>query len=161
MLCVASDSNLTDIIDLRSGSRALQLSGHIGFSFSCDWSPDGNWLCTGNEDHTARIYDVRGTSREARFVLGSRMAAVRNVLFSPDNYTLAVMEESDFVTLYDVSSLFQRCTTIDFFGETSGVAFSPNNEYCFIGCTEPDRGGIFELRRPNNSILSKLDSFLL
>ena len=80
-MCLAADSNFVDIIDVRTQNRAHQLQGHVAYSFSCDWSPDGNWLCTGNEDHTARIYDVRSSSTQALYTLGARMAPVRNVLF--------------------------------------------------------------------------------
>lgn len=161
MLCLAADSPKVDIIDLKSGKRALQLAGHLGFTFACDWSPDGRWLCTGNEDHTARIYDVRASSQQALYVIGSRMAPIRDVRFSPDGLTLAVMEESDFVVLYDSKQRlpFHHCTTIDFFGETSGISFTPDSERLYIGCGEASAGGIFEFVRRPTSVLSLIEGY--
>lgn len=150
-MCIGKDSDVLDIIDLRSHKCVMNLTGHIGYTFSCDWDPNGgHYLATGNEDHTCRIFDIRKSDRSL-YVLPARMAAVRNVKFSPDSLILAVMEESDFVTLYDVKSNFKECSTIDLFGETSGVTFSPDSEYFYIGCSEPERGGIFEFRRQPSS----------
>lgn len=146
---------------MRTEQSVLQLTGHVGYSFSCDWGNDGNWLVTGNEDHTARVYDVRASSTKALYVLGSRMASIRNVLFAPDHQTLAVMEESDFVTLYDASADFSGCTTIDFFGETSGISFSADSETFYIGCAETDRGGVMEFKRPQSYLLNSLERNLL
>ena len=76
------------------------------------------------------------------------------------------MEESDFVVLYNVhqddsGEAFSRCTTVDFFGETAGISFSPDSEHLYIGCGETDRGGVIELRRPQSAILNSLESILL
>lgn len=170
LLSVASDQTAVDLIDVRTGKEVMQLIGHVGYTFSCDWSNDGRWLATGNEDHTARIWDIRGTStgrmttESSLHVLGSRMAAVRNVLFSPDRpSTLTIMEESDYATIYEVgeAGLFERCTTVDFFGEVAGVSYSPDGEYLYLGCGEMERGGLLEFERPRSSLLGALEKSFL
>lgn len=154
-MAIASDSNNVEVIDLRTEQVVQSLTGHIGFSFSLDWNPSGTLLATGNEDHTCRIFDLRSPT-SSLLVLGSRMAAVRNVRYSPDGHVLAVMEESDFVTFYDVPRDYRFSTTVDFFGETAGVDFTPDGEFCYIGCTEPNLGGVIELQRPEIKCLSGL-----
>lgn len=174
LLSVASDQTAVDLIDVRTGKEVMQLIGHVGYTFSCDWSNDGRWLATGNEDHTTRIWDIRGTSvgdgssmtteSSSLHILGSRMAAVRNVLFSPDcPSTLTMMEESDYVTIYNVdeAGLFERCTTVDFFGEVSGISYSPDGEYLYLGCGEMERGGLMEFERSRSSLLRALEKTFL
>ena len=161
MLAVATDSRELEIFDLRSDTLVQRLAGHVGFTFSCDWHCDGRLLATGNEDHSTRIYDVRGRTDAALYALGSRMAPVRNVLFSPEGSVLAVMEESDFVIFYDVASGFDRCSTLDFFGETSGISFTPDGDYGYVGCGDAQRGGIIELRRPMAPTLYRLEQLIL
>jgi WD40 repeat protein len=154
IMAVASDSINVDIVDVRTEQSVQVLSGHIGFSFSVDWDPSGNLLASGNEDHTCRVFDIRKS--ESLYVLGSRMAAVRQVCFSPTGDSLAVMEESDFVSFYNVARDFRHFSTVDFFGETSGISYSPDGEFCFVGCCEPELGGILELKKPQIPILAKL-----
>ncbi|PJF17966.1 hypothetical protein PSACC_02273 [Paramicrosporidium saccamoebae] len=152
VMAVASDSINVDIVDVRTEQSVQVLSGHIGFSFSLDWDPSGSLLASGNEDHTCRIFDIRKS--ETLHVLGSRMAAVRQVCFSPTGDSLTVMEESDFVSFYNVARDFRYSSTVDFFGETSGVSYSPDGESCFVGCCEPELGGILELRKPQIPIFA-------
>lgn len=161
MLAVATDSREIEIFDLRTDKLVKRLFGHTGFTFSCDWHSDGPYLATGNEDHTARVYDVRSVSNGALHVLGSRMAPVRNVAYSPDGSTLAVMEESDFVIFYDVLSNYERCSVLDFFGETSGVSFTPDGDFSYVGCGDSQRGGIIELKRPVSHTVYRLDHLVL
>lgn len=149
-------------MDIRTGQCAISLSGHIACLFSCDWHPAGNLLATGGEDHSTRIFDIRHTKQSySRQVLGARMAPIRNVQFSPDGHILGAMEELDFVTFYDVPSFFTRCTSIDFFGEASGFAFSQDSQLCYLGISEFPRGGILELRRPSMASLARLECLSL
>lgn len=156
MLALASDQEIVEIVDPKSEQVVKTLAGHIGFSFSTDWHSDGNILAVGNEDHTCRIYDVR--IDRCLHVLGSHMSPVRCVKFSPDMQALAVMEESDFVTFYDVPRNCEYSTTLDFFGETSGLDFAMEGRFCYFGCAEPGLGGVIELQRPQ---VSWLDGLLL
>lgn len=125
----------------------MSLRGQEGYSFSCDWSPDGTILATANEDHTIRIWDMRRPDL-ASFMLTSKMCPVRSVRFSPDGLTLAMVEEMDYVSFFHVPSLFERSSNIDFFGDISGVDFTPDSEKFYVGCAEADRGGIIEMTKP-------------
>jgi WD40 repeat protein len=138
----------------------MQLTGHTGYTFSCSWHPAGSLLATGNEDHSARIYDIR-KPESSTHVLGARMAAIRSVRFSPSGDCLAVMEMTDFVTFYNATTSFNHSTTLDFFGECSGVDFSPNGEYAYVGCAEAERGGIIEMKRPSMGWLSTINEYFL
>lgn len=160
LVCVVGDSTDAALVDLNTGKEASRISGHLDYSFACDWSADGRWLVTGNQDHTARVYDTRFLSNCLR-VLKSTMAAVRSLRFSPDSSCLAMMEADDFVHLYDASGDFTHKQSIDFFGETAGVAFSPDSSHFYIGIAGIERGGIFEYTREHSSLASSLFSLIL
>lgn len=163
-MCFGADSNDVEIVDMRTGKTAMHLEGHIGYTFSCDWSPSGNLVATGNEDHTARVFDIRRLpplDSASLFVLPCRLAACRSVAFSPDGLVLGCMEETDFITFYDVVADCTRCSTVDFFGETAGFAYTPDGRYAYVGCGDADRGGIIEMRRPPMTTLFRLEALLL
>lgn len=145
---------------MRSNVRAGQLYGHVNNVFACSWSPDGRWIATGSQDHTCRIFDSRNPLKPFA-VLQSEMAAVRGVEFSSDNACFAMMEADDYVHLYDVKSDFQRRQTIDFFGETAGVGFSPDAQHFYVGIAGLERGGIFEYKRLHSLAYKKYRSIIL
>lgn len=163
LFCIVGDSNDAVIADLTSGKEVTRLKGHLDYSFACAWSPDGQWLVTGNQDHTSRVYDTRfmHPEKDPFMILRSEMAAVRCLQFSSDSKCLAVMEADDFVSIYDVETGFTSRQTIDFFGETAGIGFSPDAEHFYIGIAGIERGGIFEYRREHSSLYNRFKALLL
>jgi len=136
MIAVVGDDRDVHLHDTSSGRPVLSLKGHLDWSFAVSWHPNGNLLATGNQDCTTRIWDVRSPG-EALDVLPSQMGSVRACRFSPDGLSLAVSEPADFVHVYDVSNGMARGQDIDFFGEISGIAFSPSSSSLFIGIPDP------------------------
>lgn len=146
LLCVTGDSTTSFLIDARTGETVHELTGHLDYSFACDWSPDGLQVCTGNQDQTTRVYDVRNLS-ESMVCLKGKMASVRATHFSSDGSFLVTAEAADFVHIYDVKSGYKRSQVIDLFGEIAGVALSPDSDTLFISSADDTYGGIVELER--------------
>ena len=93
-------SNATSFQPTTRKSGVAVLQGHLDFSFAASWHPSGLLLATGNQDATARIWDLRNT-KESLHVLKSELGAVRSLRFSPDGALLAAAEPADFVKVYD------------------------------------------------------------
>lgn len=56
-------------------------------------------------------------------------------------------EPADFVHVFDVDSGYEKEQEIDFFGEISGMSFSPDTESLFIGVWDRTYASLLELGR--------------
>ena len=124
-----SGSNDAADAPTRPPAVVAALRGHVDYSFAVAWHPGGTLLATGNQDATARVWDVR-QPRECVALLKSTLGAVRALRWSPDGHHLAAAEPADFVRVYDAvggggAAPFERAQEVDFFGEVAGIAFSP------------------------------------
>lgn len=134
----------------------VTLSGHFDYSFASSWHPDGMTFATGNQDKTCRIWDMRNLSKSVG-VLKSNLGAIRSIRYSSDGKYMAVAEPADFVHVYDVKGGYEKEQEIDFFGEISGISFSPDTESLFIGVWDRTYGSLLEyIRRRNYTYLDAL-----
>ncbi|GAV59274.1 WD40 domain-containing protein [Cephalotus follicularis] len=146
LLAVLGDSTECLIADTQSGKVTGSLKGHLDYSFSSAWHPDGQILATGNQDTTCRLWDIRNLSKSLA-VLKGRMGAIRAVKFTADGRFLAMAEPADFVHVFDTDSRFVKCQEIDIFGEIAGIAFSPDTEALFVGVADRTYGCLLEFSR--------------
>ncbi|KAI9300604.1 hypothetical protein BJ944DRAFT_22296 [Cunninghamella echinulata] len=121
------------------------MKDHQDFSFTCCFSPDGTTLATGNQDKTIMIYDIRQLSTPLH-TLGANVGGVRSLHFSNDGKYLAMAEPIDFVHIFQTSN-YEKSQVIDFFGEISGVSFTPDDQALFIANNDERTGGISEFQR--------------
>jgi WD40 repeat protein len=128
-----------------------KLKGHLDYSFACAWSPDGRVLATGNQDMTTRLYDVRYGAKSFA-VLGGQMGAIRSLRYSSNGRFLAMAEPADFVHLLDTTSDYHQSQLIDFFGEISGISFTPDDESLYIGNSDRALGGLLEFEKANEGV---------
>ncbi|KAJ2825205.1 hypothetical protein GGI24_003224, partial [Coemansia furcata] len=137
--CVVGDSVDTVLLDRRrQRPEVARLSGHRDFSFACAFSPDGRLVATGSQDSSARVYDVRWPQQPLAALCGY-MGAMRIVAFSGDGRFLMAAEPADYVHIYDVATL-ALAQDIEFMGETSGAAFSPDANCLFVGISDALHG---------------------
>lgn len=122
------------------------LHGHLDYSFASAWHPDGLTFATGNQDKTCRIWDVRNLSASVA-VLKGNLGAIRSIRYTSDGRFMAMAEPADFVHVFDVNSGYQKEQEIDFFGEISGMSFSPDTESLFIGVWDRTYGSLLEFGR--------------
>ena len=76
------------------------LRGHKGAVWSVSFSPDGNFLASGSDDETIRLWEV-GTGQHSGTLTG-HTDWVRSVAFSPDGTTLASGSDDGTIRLWDI-----------------------------------------------------------
>ncbi|AAF17690.1 F28K19.28 [Arabidopsis thaliana] len=146
----AIDSNPECLLaDTGSGKVIHGLEGHLDYSFSSAWHPNGQILATGNQDTTCRLWDVRNLSQSLK-VLKGNMGAIRALRFTSDGRFLAMAEPADFVHLFDTEAGYSQCQEIDLFGEIAGISFSPDTEALFVGVADRTYGSLLEFNRKRN-----------
>ncbi|KAL9394385.1 hypothetical protein Peur_013670 [Populus x canadensis] len=146
LLAVLGDSAECLIADSNSGKVTGSLKGHLDYSFSSAWHPDGLILATGNQDTTCRLWDIRNLSQSLA-VLKGNMGAIRALKFTSDGKFLAMAEPADFVHVFDTQSDYLKCQEIDLFGEIAGISFSPDTEALFVGVADRTYGSLLEFNR--------------
>ncbi|KAJ6919889.1 hypothetical protein NC651_013739 [Populus alba x Populus x berolinensis] len=146
LLAVLGDSAECLIADANSGKVTGSLKGHLDYSFSSAWHPDGLILASGNQDTTCRLWDIRNLSQSLA-VLKGNMGAIRALKFTSDGKFLAMAEPADFVHVFDTQSDYLKCQEIDLFGEIAGISFSPDTEALFVGVADRTYGSLLEFNR--------------
>lgn len=155
---VVGDNPVGLILDSATGQQVALLEGHHDYSFAATWHPDGVYLATGNQDTTAKIWDIRMTDAPVHTVAGQRtfkphgtllgdLGAVRSIRYSPDGHTLAVGEASDYVNLYDVDSAYARAQQIEVYAEISGMAFTPEGSSFMVSLMGVRHGGFLQYQQ--------------
>nr|AFK47486.1 unknown [Lotus japonicus] len=146
LLVIVGDNPEGMLVDSQTGKTVMPLCGHLDYSFASAWHPDGRIFATGNQDKTCRVWDVRNLSKSVA-VLKGNLGAIRSIRFSSDGQFMATAEPADFVHVYDAKNGFQKEQEIDFFGEISGVSFSPDTESLFIGVWDRTYGSLLQYNR--------------
>ncbi|KAF3539434.1 hypothetical protein F2Q69_00019501 [Brassica cretica] len=157
LVAVVGDDPNGLLVDSSNGQTIGTLKGHLDYSFASAWHPNGVTFATGNQDKTCRIWDTRKTS-ESVAVLRGNLGAIRSIRFTSDGRYIAMAEPADFVHVYDTKTGYKKEQEIDFFGEISGISFSPDTESLFIGVWDRTYGSLLEYGRTRD--YSYLDSLL-
>lgn len=147
LVAIVGDDPAALLMDAATGRPAARLAGHADYSFAAAWHPGGTLLATGNQDTTARVWDVRRLGGPSLFTLAGAMGAIRSLRWSPDGRFLAAAEPADFVRLYDAGAGFERSQEIDLFGEVAGIAFSPAGDRLFVGVADATYSSLLQFNR--------------
>ncbi|KAK9369555.1 WD40-repeat-containing domain protein [Lipomyces kononenkoae] len=149
MRLVVGDAPETMLVDTTSGEIMSMISGHKDYSFACAWSSDGYTVATGNQDMTCRVYDFR-KFRDPIHILGAQLGAIRSIRFDDSGKYMSMAEPVDYVHVINTRD-FSRGQIIDFWGEISGVGFSPysssTDSSLWIANSDKLVGGIMHFER--------------
>jgi len=147
LVAIVGDDPAALLMDAASGRPVARLAGHADYSFAAAWHPGGTLLATGNQDTTARVWDVRRLGGPSLFTLAGAMGAIRSLRWSPDGRFLAGAEPADFVRIYDAAAGFERAQEVDLFGEVAGIAFSPAGDRLFVGVADATYSSLLQFNR--------------
>ncbi|XP_059300998.1 uncharacterized WD repeat-containing protein C2A9.03-like [Lycium barbarum] len=157
LIAIVGDNPEGLLVDSRNAKVVSPLSGHIDYSFASAWHPDGLTFATGNQDKTCRVWDIRNLSKSVVALKGN-LGAIRSIRYTSDGRFMAMAEPADFVHVFDVKSGYESEQEIDFFGEISGLSFSPDTEALFVGVWDRTYGSLLEFGRRHN--YSYLDTII-
>ncbi|KAL4427141.1 hypothetical protein ABPG77_001145 [Micractinium sp. CCAP 211/92] len=146
LLLTVGDDPTAHVYDAASGRQVAQLKGHLDYSFAAAWHPDGYVVATGNQDMTARLWDLRYPAASFA-LLKAHIGAVRSLRFSPDGRFLAVAEPADYVTIYDAAEGYQRSQVVDLFGELAGITFTPEGDRLYVAISDVHYSSVLQFER--------------
>ncbi len=105
------------------------LTGHNKRISALAFSPDGRWLATASDDHTARLWDA-GNPQAAPVLLPGHTARVMAVAFSPNSQWLATGSEDTTVQLWNVDDPDAGSTVLSQPEDIVRIlAFSPDGQW--------------------------------
>ena len=147
---IVGDDTQPVVVDAESGRKIVGLQRHHDYGFACDWSPNGVYMATGNQDGSVQIWDARNWSRPLlKEPIGTEIGGARSVHFSPvggGRPVLLMAEPADIVSVVDAVT-FETAQQFDFFGEIGGTAFVPDGSSFFVANTDQALGGLLEFER--------------
>lgn len=112
------------------------LSSHEGGIWSVAFSPNGKILATGDDNGTARLWDL-ATQQPIGASLAGHGGTVYSVAFSPNGKILATGSEDGTVRLWDVLTGHQFGHTLhNSTKSVQSVAFSPNGKILAVGSND-------------------------
>lgn len=115
--------------DVASATEVQPLTGHTGYLWSVELSPDGKMLASASSDHTARLWDL-AAGHEVHTLSGAATGNVRCVAFSPDGKLLvsASDDAAGTIKLWDPATGGELRTLTEHADSVVSVAFSPDGK---------------------------------
>jgi WD40 repeat protein len=130
------------VCDVATGKALFDLEGHTSQVRDIDYSPDGQWLVTASEDHTARIW--RAATGKSMAVL-PHDGPVTMAIFSPDGQWVITGAADRVVRVWDATNR-KKVSEIDIRPkELASFALSPDGSF-LVTASEEHTAEVFETR---------------
>jgi len=124
-LATGGNDRLVRIVDME-GYPFAQFSGHKGFIFGLDYTPDSLQLASGDGDGVLILWNVGSGGLISTTTVGKD--AIRELDFSPKQEFLAIANATDGFKLLDYPSLRQRCA----FSDASALTTAVSDDSTFV-----------------------------
>lgn len=128
------------VCDVASGKALFGLEGHTKQVLDISYSPNGEWLVTASEDHTARIW--RAATGKSMDVLPHDVV-VLSALFSPGGQWIVTTTSDKVVRVWDAASRKKVSEIAVQPKELVRLSLSPDGNF-LITAFEEDKAEVFE-----------------
>jgi WD40 repeat protein len=130
------------VCEVASGKTLFELEGHTSQVRDIAYSPDGQWLVTASEDHTARVW--RSDTGKSMAVLAHNTEVIF-ATYSPDGRSIITGTSDHVVHVWDAATRV-KISEIDVQPEElSEFALSPDGNFLIVGM-EGHATEVFETR---------------
>jgi WD40 repeat protein/uncharacterized caspase-like protein len=136
---------------LQSPTQRQTLSGHSGSVLALAFSATGNWLASGGDEGTIRLWE--GDTGRAEQTLTGHQGRITSLAFSPDERQLLSGSADQTAILWDLTTGQPLHTLTDHPDEVTAVAWGPRGNVIATGSVD----GTINLWRPNGQPLHTLD----
>jgi WD40 repeat protein len=135
---------------LQSPTQRQTLSGHSSPVLALAYSSTGEWLVSGEDDGTIRLWE--GDTGQAEQTLTGHQGRITSLAFSPDERQLLSGSADQTAILWDLPT-GQPLHTFEHQDEVTAVAWSPRGNVIATGGVD----GTIKLWRPNGQLLHLLE----
>ena len=120
--------------EVSTGDRVWARDADSSWTHGIAFSPDGNTLAGGGNDHTIKLWEV-STGNRLR-VLTGHTDAIRSVVFSPDGQLLASAGRDNTIRLWDANAGRHLHILTEHTDWVNGVSFSPDGKILASGSSD-------------------------
>ena len=129
-LAVATDGEIVQLWDIRTGKVKTELIGHQGSVGAVAYSPNGSVLASGGNDRKIRLWHA--ASGELLFTFPEQLDSIMSITFSPDGQRIASGTVAD-IYISDLATGKHIATLTGHRRPVRSVAFSPDGKLLASG----------------------------
>lgn len=139
------------LLDAKTGRKALDFNEHEGYVTCIGFSPDGQSIAAGSEDHTVKLWDT--ASGDELVTLVGHTGSINGLAFGPDRKWLATSADDGTIRVWDISTGATLAVLVSFRGGRDWIRITGDH---FDGTIGGEGQISLEQANPSNEALKKL-----
>ena len=126
-------NNKMIIYDVASGTQLNNVTAHTGYVFSVSWSHNGQYIVSGGQDNTIKLWDSAGILIST---LSGHTGDVYDVKFSMNDDFIISGSQDNTIKIWDRASGLLVHTITGHANDVRSIAVSPDGNYILSGSTD-------------------------